>query len=97
MKIKHSHEEYPEHDWIRDENGEIDLWAWESGYHAGPMCKRCYTSPCCYCETEKEWNKGSCIVDEYVCPKCENKNISNFGTKYNFCPVCGTPLDWEVD
>ena len=94
-KVRHVHEEYPEHDWKLDEDNEIDLWAWESGYHAGPACIRCGKCPCCYCETKEEWNKGPCIIDEYVCPKCGYNTIMLFGKKYSFCPMCGENLDWS--
>ena len=93
-KITRIHEEYPEHDWIRDENGEIDEWAAENGYHNGPLCKRCYHSFCIYCNPDG-YKDTPCIVDEYHCPTC-NEHLYK-SDEYNFCPICGTPLDWEVD
>lgn len=93
-KVKHIHKEYPEHDWIKDENGEIDEWAVDSEYHNGPMCKRCYHSFCIYCDPDG-YKDNPCIVDKYVCPKCENENILTFGFNYNYCPVCGESLDWS--
>lgn len=38
------------HAWRRNEYGEIDFWATESGYHNGPMCDRCYDAFCEHCE-----------------------------------------------
>ena len=93
VKVKHIYEEYPKHDWELDKDGNIDLWAWESGYHAGPMCKRCAATPCCYCETEEEWNKGPCIEDKWICPQCGKRLYTM--DKYNYCPMCGEQLDWS--
>lgn len=93
-KVKHIHEEYPEHDWAKDENGNIDFLAWysdETGY-GGPKCTKCKIMP-----LDNE-NIGPCIVDEYVCPKCGNNDIkpfNYFAPKYNYCPICGESLDWS--
>ena len=86
----HIHEEYPEHDWERDENGDIDDFACDIGYHNGPMCKRCYYSFCVHCDPNG-WNKEPCIFDKYKCPKC-GKYIGE-GTK--FCSDCGQAVKWE--
>ena len=86
----HIHEEYPEHDWERKENGDIDDFAYDGDYHNGPMCKRCYYSFCIHCDPDG-WNKEPCIIDKYKCPKCE-RYISK-GTK--FCSDCGQAVKWE--
>ena len=86
----HIHEEYPEHDWEREENGDIDDFAYDGDYHNGPMCKRCYYSFCIHCDPNG-WNKKPCIIDEYKCPKC-GRYISK-GTK--FCSDCGPAVKWE--
>lgn len=86
----HIHEEYPEHDWERKENGDIDDFAYDGDYHNGPMCKRCYYSFCIYCDPNG-WNKKPCIIDEYKCPKC-GRYISK-GTK--FCSDCGQEVKWN--
>jgi hypothetical protein len=86
----HIHEEYPEHDWERKENGDIDDFAYDGDYHNGPMCKRCYYSFCIHCDPNG-WNKKPCIIDEYNCPKC-GRYISK-GTK--FCSDCGQAVKWN--
>ena len=86
----HVHEEYPEHDWVRKENGDIDEFAYDGDYHNGPMCKRCYYSFCIHCDPNG-WNNEPCIIDEYKCPKCGH--IISKGTK--FCSNCGQAVRWE--
>jgi hypothetical protein len=86
----HIHEEYPEHDWERDENGNIYDFACDWDYHNGPICKRCSYSFCIHCDPDG-WNKEPCIIDEYKCPKC-GRNISK-DTK--FCSDCGQAVKWE--
>ncbi len=41
---------WPEHDWKRTENGEIDNWAWDTDNHGGPSCVRCYYGYCDGCQ-----------------------------------------------
>lgn len=85
----HIHEVYPKHDWARDKNGEIDMWAMDVGFHNGPMCKRCYHSVCEHCEPD--WDEDECVVDEDRCPSCNNK----LSFKPKFCKDCGQALDWS--
>lgn len=86
----HIHEEFQEHDWYRNEAGEIDDFAFDVDYHNGPMCKRCYYSFCMHCDPNG-WNKKPCIIDEYKCPRCK-KYISK-DTK--FCSNCGQAVKWD--
>lgn len=88
-KLLHIHEAHPKHDWMLDEDGKIDMWASESGFHNGPMCKRCYHSVCVHCDPD--WNEDECIIDKYHCPNC-NKTISRC---LKFCDNCGQALDWN--
>lgn len=88
----HVLEEYPEHDWERNENGDIDDFAYEADYHNGPSCKRCYYSFCMHCDPDG-WNKRPCIIDEYKCPRC-GRHIGK-GTK--FCSNCGQAVKWDGD
>lgn len=91
-KVVHIHEEYLEHDWFRNNDGTVDMWAMESGYCNGPMCRRCYDSFCEHCNPD--WAKeGPCIVDQYTCPNCGK--ILNSLKSQNFCDNCGTHLDWN--
>ena len=48
----HIHEEYPEHDWYRNEDGTINGSAMDCDTHSGPMCKRCGDSFCVFCEPD---------------------------------------------
>lgn len=52
------------HDWILDEDGEIDVWQLSTGYHNGPRCYRCGEAFCehCYPEIFTE----DCQGDEYL-------------------------------
>lgn len=86
----HIHEEYPEHDWVRDKNGDIDDFAYDGDYHNGPMCKRCHYAFCIYCKPDG-WNKEPCIIDEYKCPKCGRYIIE----RTKFCSNCGQAVKWE--
>lgn len=88
----HIHEEYPEHDWERDEDGKIDWFALDYGFHNGPGCSRCNYSFCIHCDPNG-WNKRPCVIDEYRCPSC-GKYVCK-GTR--FCDICGQGMTWDVD
>lgn len=92
QKPTHIHEEYAEHDWQRDKNGEIDTSAWGVGFCNGPICKRCFHSECEHCnpkwETEPE---EPCVIDKDVCPVCG----SDLKKKHKYCYECGQALDWS--
>ena len=87
---EHIHEEYPEHDWERKENGEIDDFAFDGDYHNGPACKRCYYSFCIHCDPNG-WNKEPCVIDYYKCKKC-GKYLRK---TQKFCEDCGQEVDWD--
>ena len=40
------------HNWVLDENGKPDEWAWESGFHNGVICQDCGFSPCIHCDED---------------------------------------------
>lgn len=91
-KPVHIHEEHSEHLWSRKENGEIDLWAFESGYCNGPVCTRCYHSECVNCNEEWKTNPTwPCVIDEDICPVCGSK----LNWKHKYCHECGQALDWS--
>lgn len=90
-KVIHIHEEYPEHDWVREEDGSIDMWVLDSGYHNGPACLRCHESFCQFCTPDWE-QEGPCVVDKYRCPSCGHPLGSG-----NYCSNCGQALDWSED
>lgn len=60
----HIHEERSEHEWERDDDGNIDMWAWEDpdSIHHGPGCRKCYYSFCIECDPNG-WDKKPCVVD----------------------------------
>lgn len=49
------------HKLVRNEDGEIDIWQCDSGYHNGPGCEKCHKTWCEHCEMrKKEWNYEPC-------------------------------------
>ena len=42
------------HDWIKDEDGNVDEFAMSYDYHNGPQCDRCATSFCMHCTKNSE-------------------------------------------
>lgn len=51
----------------RDEDGEIDSWAMEWGYHNGPRCVNCNDSWCEHCQD----NIKPCIGKEAYEAECK--------------------------
>lgn len=37
------------HDFYKDEDGDIDIWRVDEGYHNGPECIRCGEIACHHC------------------------------------------------
>ena len=89
----HIHEEYPEHDWETDEDGKIDEWVLDYGYHNGPGCKRCGYSFCMHCKPNG-WNAEPCVKDYYQCPKCR-KRIHKNSKDIEYCINCGQAVNWN--
>lgn len=56
------------HLWKKDEDGEIDEWAWEHGFHNGACCEICYKTPCAHCEPDYD-EKQDCH-EHYMCSEC---------------------------
>lgn len=88
---KHIHEEYPEHDWYKNEDGSINDCAMDCDTHRGPVCKRCGESFCIFCEPNGFETHKPCVIDEFVCPECGNEVFN--GQKY--CAKCGRAVKWE--
>ena len=38
------------HEWKREENGDIDIFGVDSGYHNGPICVKCGYGFCHHCQ-----------------------------------------------
>lgn len=37
------------HRWRLNEDGEVDMFASEEGFHNGPFCEECWEAPCEHC------------------------------------------------
>lgn len=57
------------HDWVKNEDGSVDEWAWESGFHNGVVCRRCGEHFCVNCVPD---------YDEKECPKSEERKMSGY-------------------
>ena len=40
------------HNWVKDEDGNIDEWAWERGFHNGVYCIECAQMFCVHCKPD---------------------------------------------
>ena len=40
------------HKWERDEDDEVDIFAFAAGFHNGPRCARCGTEFCHHCDPD---------------------------------------------
>ena len=38
------------HYFVTDDDGDIDVWQYEAGFHNGPRCENCNQSWCMHCE-----------------------------------------------
>ena len=66
--------EWNEHDFERDNDGEIDDWAFSIGYCNGPVCQRCYYSFCKHCVD----NYQDALKDDLPCVVEAPDYISDF-------------------
>jgi hypothetical protein len=76
------------HLWKREKNGDIDIFAFERGFHNGPVCKACGEAFCHHCHPE--CYESECKIGYYECENCHG--IVGHGDK--FCKSCGQPIDW---
>lgn len=90
---RHIHEEYPEHDWERDSDGNIDEFAMAYEYHNGPMCKRCGDSFCIHCDPHGYETRKPCIIDNFYCSTC-GQWLPSY-SKNRYCQDCGQLINWE--
>ena len=90
-KPKCKHEEYLKHSWKKDDDGIIDLFAWDSGYHNGPVCERCGAAPCMHCTPD--YDNKKCKKNKYTCPNCGKEIDQN--DSLNSCKFCLQALDWS--
>lgn len=88
----HIRKEYDKHNWRKDENGKIDLFAWENGFCNGPICEQCGETPCANCDPDYDDEK--CVNEYHICPECGKRVTKTFSK--NYCQ-CGQRLEWEAE
>lgn len=79
-----------EHLWYKDEDGEIDEFRYESGFHNGPMCKICGETICVNCNPN--WKESECLYGHYKCSECGNPSEEG---KEKYCSSCGAIMKDE--
>lgn len=80
------------HLWYRDEDGEIDTWRFNVGFHNGPECQICHETLCIHCHPD--WQDDECEQGYYICSECGETSAD--GNK-RFCPNCGAKMDGGAD
>lgn len=76
------------HLWYKNENGGIDMWRLDIGFHNGPECQVCHASFCQHCTPN--FDDEECDVGHYYCSECKAAQIDNRNT---YCPNCGAKMD----
>lgn len=73
------------HNWKKDIDGKIDLYAWGEGYCEGPFCLECGRSFCIHCE---EVHRGKDAVEAKLNEEtCYERTV---------CSVCGRPISEDA-
>lgn len=86
---KRVHIKHGKHKWRRNENGEIDDFAWDFGfYHNGVKCEVCGRDVCVHCNPDYD-ELDDCEEKYFQCPNCGKKHY----TIPNYCD-CGQALKW---
>ena len=76
------------HLWYKDDNGDVDMWYVDHGYHNGPGCKICGERFCEHCDPN--WADDECEIGYYVCSECEQSTETGDSP---YCPNCGAKMD----
>lgn len=76
------------HLWYKDENGNIDEWRVDNGFHNGPECQICHTAFCEHCTPD--WSTTECEIGHYYCSECAETSRD---AHKNYCPNCGAKMD----
>jgi hypothetical protein len=76
------------HLWYKDENGNIDEWRVDNGFHNGPECQICHTAFCEHCTPD--WSTTECEIGHYYCSECAETSRD---AHENYCPNCGAIMD----
>lgn len=80
------------HLWYKNEDGSIDEWRLDVGFHNGPECEVCGECFCMHCHPD--YTELKCKVGHYVCSKCGE--ASRDGHE-KYCPCCGAKMDGGPD
>ena len=88
-KPKHTYIKHGKHTWKKNENGEIDDFAWDYDYHNGVVCEVCGEAVCVHCNPDY-MELDDCEEEHWSCSSCGKEVYRN--TKY--CD-CGQKLDWS--
>lgn len=91
-KPNHYKVNYGDHKWATNEDGEIDEWAWESGFCNGVVCTNCGEQVCVLCNPDYDTEESECSAYETTCPLCLEKLDAH--SKQPYCS-CGQRLDWS--
>lgn len=76
------------HLWYKDENGNIDEWRVDNGFHNGPECQICHTAFCEHCTPD--WSTTECEIGHYYCSECAETSRD---AHEDYCPHCGAKMD----
>ena len=76
------------HLWYKDENGNIDEWRVDNGFHNGPECQICHTAFCEHCTPD--WSTTECEIGHYYCSECAETSRD---AHEDYCPNCGVKMD----
>ena len=88
---KHALIKHGKHTWRKDENGEVDDFAWDFGYHNGVACEVCGETVCVHCNPEYD-ELTDCEEEYWNCPSCGKKIY--FKSK---CCDCGQVINWSKE
>lgn len=80
------------HLWYKDENGNIDEWRVDNGFHNGPECQIRHTAFCEHCTPD--WSTTECEIGHYYCSECAETSRD---AHENYCPNCGAKMDGGAD
>jgi hypothetical protein len=80
------------HLWYKDENGNIDEWRVDNGFHNGPECQICHTAFCEHCTPD--WSTTECEIGHYYCSECAETSRD---AHEDYCPNCGAKMDGGED
>ena len=89
-KPKHTYIKHRKHTWKKDENGEIDTFAWDLDYHNGVVCEVCGKTVCVHCNPNYDKLEDCKSEYIYICPSCDKEVYYN----QKYCD-CGQKLDWR--